>query len=337
MENAIRDIFEQKDIMRIAASRYEINPDELTYIGGFQNFVYEYQRSGELYILRITPGMHRTAEQVRAELDWIIYLTGNGISASGPILSEDGNWTEVIETPEMCFIAACFDKAHGNRIGYPECLNDNATYEELGRITGKMHVLAKRYDNPDATVRRHNWNLNYYLQNIDILPPSHHHVRETYYSITETIHKFPKDREAYGLIHGDMGFGNFHVSDQGKITLFDFDEAQYSWFVEDIAIQLYYLVYVYGGEEGRDHREEQALRFMDHFMKGYSRENTLEPYWLKQIPVFLKLRELIVYIGAYRNFDGDESFSSSDNQWFKDWISESRERLEHNEPIVNVW
>lgn len=171
MENAIRDIFEQKDIMRIAASRYEINPDELTYIGGFQNFVYEYQRSGELYILRITPGMHRTAEQVRAELDWIIYLTGNGISASGPILSEDGNWTEVIETPEMCFIAACFDKAHGNRIGYPECLNDNATYEELGRITGKMHVLAKRYDNPDASVRRHDWNLNYYLQNIDILPP----------------------------------------------------------------------------------------------------------------------------------------------------------------------
>ncbi|AIQ30598.1 MULTISPECIES: phosphotransferase enzyme family protein [Paenibacillus] len=337
MENAIKDIFEQKDIMRIAANRYGINPDELTYIGGFQNFVYEYQRSGGMYILRITPGIHRTAEQVRAELDWIMYLTRNGISASGPILSTNGNLTEAIETVEMCFTAVCFDKANGNRIGYPECLNDNATYEELGRITGKMHALAKRYDNQDATVRRHDWNLNYYLQNIDILPPSHHRVRETYYSIIDTLQELPKDREVYGLIHGDMGFGNFHVSDQGKITLFDFDEAQYSWFVEDIAIQLYYLVYVYGGEEGRDNREEQALRFMDHFMKGYSRENTLEQYWLEQIPVFLKLRELIVYIGAYRNFDGDETFSSSDNEWFKDWISESRERLEHNEPIVNVW
>ncbi|MNC51175.1 hypothetical protein D3C75_1004570 [compost metagenome] len=134
-----------------------------------------------------------------------------------------------------------------------------------------------------------------------------------------------------------MGFGNFLVSEQGGITLFDFDEAQYSWFVEDIAIQIYYLVYVYGGEEGRASREEQALRFMNYFMKGYSKENTLDTYWLKQIPVFLKLRELIVYIGAFRNFDGDETFSTSDSQWFKDWIRESRDRLENNVPIVDVW
>ncbi|MNI68930.1 hypothetical protein D3C73_1246530 [compost metagenome] len=72
-------------------------------------------------------------------------------------------------------------------------------------------------------------------------------------------------------------------------------------------------------------------------MKGYNEENTLDSYWLKQIPLFLQLRELIVYIGAYRNFDGDETFSASDNQWFKDWIKESRDRLERGIPIVDVW
>jgi hypothetical protein len=59
---------------------------------------------------------------------------------------------------------------------------------------------------------------------------------------------------------------------------------------------------------------------------------------LESIPLFLRLRELNVYIGAFRNFDGDESFSKSDNQWFKDWIAESRARLEtNNNPIVDVW
>jgi Ser/Thr protein kinase RdoA (MazF antagonist) len=264
-------------------------------------------------------------------------LTRIGISASKPILSVNGVWAEVIEISEMYFTAVSFEKARGRKIDYPECLNDNALYEKLGQITGKMHALSKRYETEDVKVRRNDWNLNYYLQNINILPPSHQRVKENYYSLMDTIKKLPKDGESYGLIHGDIGVGNFLVSEQGTITLFDFDEAQYSWFVEDIAIPLYYLVYVYGGEDGRESREEQTLRFMHFFMNGYRLENTLNDYWLKQIPLFLKLRELIVYIGAFRNFDGDETFSNSDNQWFKDWITESRTRLENNVPIVNVW
>ncbi|QSF43013.1 phosphotransferase enzyme family protein [Paenibacillus tianjinensis] len=337
MEDAIKNILNTHPVIDIAANRYGINREELSYLGGFQNFVYEYQQNDRSYILRVTPDKHRSANQVKAELDWIMYLARNGISASLPILSVNHAWAEVIETPEMSFIAVSFEKAQGHKIPYPECLKDNAIYEQLGQITGKMHALSKLYNKQDTGILRHDWNLNYYLQNIDILPASHDPVKKSYYSIIDTLKKLPMDKDAYGLIHGDMGFGNFHVSEQAGITLFDFDEAQYSWFVEDIAIQIYYLVYVYGGEEGKASREEQALRFMHYFMKGYIKENALDDYWLKQIPVFLKLRELIVYIGAFRNFDGDETFSTSDNQWFKDWIRESRDRLENNVPIVNVW
>ncbi|WNS44716.1 phosphotransferase [Paenibacillus sp. MMS20-IR301] len=337
MENIIRDLFNTHNILEIAAGRYGIHRDEISDIGGFQNFVYEYQQYGKSYILRITPGMHRTPELVSAELEWIKYLARNGISASEPIRSINQAWTEVIRTPEMPFTAVSFNKAPGSRINYPECLNDNATYEQLGQLTGRMHALSKQYKVQNPALQRHHWHHNYFLQNIDILPASHQRVRECYYSIVDTLRKLPKDIDSYGLIHSDMGFGNFMVNDQSVITLFDFDEAQYSWFVEDIAIQLYYLVYVYGGDTARADREEQALRFMQHFMSGYSKENILDKYWLEQIPHFLKLRELIVYIGAFRNFDGDETFSSSDNEWYKDWIRDSRGRLENNLPIVNVW
>ncbi|MCQ6557283.1 phosphotransferase enzyme family protein [Paenibacillus mendelii] len=336
MEKSIIEIFNDR-LVELAAAQYGVNMKELNYIGGFQNFVYEYQLQGKSYILRFTPSSHRTVNIVQAELDWILYLARNGMSVSIPICSLNGVMTEVIEASGMYFTVVSFEKAEGRKISYPECLEDVVLYEKLGRMTGKIHALSKLYQPEDASVRRQEWTDNYYLQNIDFLPDSQLRIKERYLQLVNEINNLSHKEDDYGLIHGDMGVGNFFINEQGDITLFDFDEAQYSWFVEDIAIQLYYLVYVYGDEDGRALREEQAQRFMKPFMEGYRSENTLDDDWLKQLPLFLQLRELIVYIGAHRNYDGDESFSHSDNQWFKDWIAESRNRLENGIPIVNIW
>ncbi|MEF3353781.1 phosphotransferase [Paenibacillus sp. GYB006] len=336
MENEIAAVFDHVNREEIV-SRYGIKTEDLHYIGGFQNFIYEYQVDNKEYIMRFTPSAHRTLSEVQAELEWILYLADHGISVSAPVPSIHGRRTETAELEEMYFTAAVFDKAKGKKIDYPDCLKDHELYERLGRLTGRMHALSKSYKPADAKIRRHEWTENYYLKNIDILPDSHTGVRERYLELVHSIQKLPISEDAYGLIHGDIINANYLVREQGEITLFDFDEAQYSWFVEDIAIQLYYLVYVYGGEEGKNLREYQASRFMEPFLKGYREENQLEEQWLKQMPLFLRLRELIVYIGAFRNFEGDETFSHSDNQWFKDWIRESKIRLETGEPIVNIW
>lgn len=48
-----------------------------------------------------------------------------------------------------------------------------------------------------------------------------------------------KDKDTYGLIHGDVSCGNYlNVGD--KANIIDFDEAEYSWFVSDIATSLFY-------------------------------------------------------------------------------------------------
>ena len=336
MEHSIQKHFHNHPILEHAITRFGIDKTDLAYVGGFQNFIYEYRQNGKPYILRFTPSSHRTVDLVEAELEWILYLADNGMSVSKPVYSRNSAMTEVIDSTGLYFTAVSFEKASGRKIGYPECLQDETLYEKLGQMTGKLHALSKLYRPKDESMRRHDWNRNYYLQNIDFLPPSQTLVRESYNKLLDKIWALPKTAASYGLIHGDINVGNFLVDDEGTITLFDFDEAQYSWFVEDIAIQLYYLVYVYGGEDGAEKREEQAYRFMKFFMKGYRKEKSLDDFWLKQIPLFLQLRELIVYIGAYRNFDGDETFSGK-NQWFRDWIAESKARLENGRPIVNIW
>lgn len=335
----ISHLEEQHLLLAAAADRYGISLEETHALGGSQNQIYAYEHEGNAYIVRFTPMNNRSEQQVLGELDWIRYLAYNGIAASAPVLSRGGRLSESIVLEDgRAYHCVVFGRAPGKQVSYPDCLKDNALYERLGELTGRLHALSGSYQPSDETVRRHDWSGNWFLNHIDLIPATQRLVRDSYHHLLDELRALPQDAEAYGLIHGDINVGNFTVDDQGTITLFDFDEAQYSWFVEDIAIQLYYLVYVYGGEDGRASREEQAGRFMEHFMRGYEREHRLDRQWLRLMPLFLRVRELIVYIGTFRRWDGvDESFSSSDNQWFKDWVAESRQRIEQGVPIVDIW
>lgn len=86
------------------------------------------------------------------------------------------------------------------------------------------------------------------------------------------------------------------------MTLFDFDECQYSWYVEDIAIQIFYMVYVVLNDSIPE-RNKQARKFLKCFLKGYERYRNIDDESLNNLSLFLRLREFIVYIGMYRSFD----------------------------------
>lgn len=116
--------------------------------------------------------------------------------------------------------------------------------------------------------------------------------------------------------------------DENRITLFDFDECQYSWYIEDIAIQIFYMVYVVLNDSIQE-RNMQARRFLKHFIKGYERYEKLSEASLQQLRLFLRLREYIVYIGMYRSFD----FANLDD-WTETYLTESRDRLEQGIAIV---
>ncbi|MBS4220521.1 phosphotransferase [Bacillus sp. FJAT-49711] len=333
VEQDIIDHF-NKEILSTGANRFGIPFTELSHLGNWQNFIYEYKKANQKYILRFTPSSHRSVNAVIGEMDWLLYLAQNDVSVSRPIQSKSGNYVEVINTANVVFIVSSFIKAEGSKIGYPECLNDTNLYYKLGQIMGKVHSLSKVYKPKDELTRRHDWHQNYYLKNVDnFIPSDQILVLEASRNVINKIqNNIPKDENSYGLIHGDIGVGNFLVNDEGKITLFDFDEAQYSWFIEDIAIPLYYFVYVYGGEDGKARRESQARLFMEHFLKGYKEQSYFDEKWLKQIPIFLLLREIIVYAGCYRSWD----FSTL-HQWNIDWLKESRIRIENSESVVNIW
>jgi Ser/Thr protein kinase RdoA (MazF antagonist) len=83
---------------------------------------------------------------------------------------------------------------------------------------------------------------------------------------------------------------------------FDFDECTYSWFINDIAIVLFYIS-MDAEELGYPSSAAFTTEFMVHFLRGYRRAHTLDNAWLKEISTFLKLRELELYAVVHRDFD----------------------------------
>jgi Ser/Thr protein kinase RdoA (MazF antagonist) len=122
----------------------------------------------------------------------------------------------------------------------------------------------------------------------------------------EALKKLPRDKDAYGLIHGDFNDGNFTVDyNNGNLTVFDFDDACYFWFAHELAS-------AWEGGVGRTMFRPLKERkvFMDHYfeqiMEGYSLENTLGDEWLARIPQFLKLVQIEEFLYFVQHIDGTD-------------------------------
>ncbi|MCV4231515.1 phosphotransferase [Virgibacillus sp. LDC1] len=180
--------------------------------------------------------------------------------------------------------------------------------------------MSKRYK-PKAN--RHTWECNeYLLQAGNYIPTEHLPILFALDELKPHLASLRITTDNFGLIHGDINVGNFMVDESGKITLFDFDECQYSWYVEDIAIQLYYLLYVFG-EDSKAERKVQYELFMKHFERGYTEDGRQMPEgWKDQLKLFLRLREIIVVVGMHRSWD-----LSQPDGWTRDFLRDSRMRI----------
>lgn len=298
----------------------------MKHTGGVQNLIYEYENNSSKYILRVSDALVRNINEIKSELDFILHLYEDDISVAIPIISQQGKYIESIEVEDKLYYVTSFIKATGNHINYPDYLNNFEIYYQLCKLTGKLHKSSKEYK--AEGVSRGSWKTNYYMNNYeDFLPQDDLGLKAAYRKLIAEINKFPKSNDDFGLIHGDINVGNFFVDDK-KLTLFDFDECQYSWYVEDIAIQLFYTVYV-NNDDSILERNQMAIDFMQHFLKGYKSENHFDTEMIKRIPEFLILREMIVHVGMYKKWD-----MTNLNGWAVDYLRDSADRIRKRIPIV---
>jgi len=133
--------------------------------------------------------------------------------------------------------------------------------------------------------------------------------------------------EAFGLVHCDLHFGNFFLETHKQIiTLLDFDDCAYGWFVMDIAVPLFDILVLYTARK----KEKYGQDFLRNFMTGYLAENPLSMFWLEQLPLFLKLVEINVYDLVAK------SYPDPADEWVMKFMPGRQKRLENDTPYTDL-
>jgi Ser/Thr protein kinase RdoA (MazF antagonist) len=323
MEKRIKERYNNLILQQVKQS-YGIRGDDIRMLDGFESFIYEFDRESKSFILRIGHSLRRSENLIRGEVDWINYLHQGGASVSKAILTESGNLVAAVEDGQGgSFLATVFEKAPGK----PPDKNQwgNTLYERYGCLIGRMHTLTKNYEPGDPAWIRPEWDDLVMLDVLAWIPESEPLVLEKYLDLKAHIDSLPKSRESYGLIHQDAHRGNLFVDEEGVITLFDFDDCTYSWFINDIAIVLFYITL------GKKDQTAFTKEFMTHFLDGYYQENQFEAAWLDEIPSFLKLREIDLYAVIHRSFDVD----NLEDPWVAMFMEGRKQRIENEIPLID--
>ncbi len=323
MEITVERVF-TNEILARAASLFHVTVEE-TPLGDFENYIFKAKDKGdEDYVLRLTHSSHRSKKEVEAELDFLRYVAENGAKVAGPLYSISQNLVEEIVAEDGTFFyASLFTYAKGEQVKGEESAYWGDTYfEAWGKAIGQLHRLTRDYPKTDY---RDTWEED---ENSIVNELEDEKVKEIATVLMDEIKTLPIEKETFGLMHGDIHPGNFHY-DGKELTIFDFDDATYNYFIHDLAMVLYYSVLFtpWTVEEKTTfaRKQLQVLR------KGYEYEHRLADSWYESLPLFLRLRDIGLYGTLQKKFKGKVM---PDN--FRKLSEELYERIIKNEAIVNI-
>ncbi|MFW9919767.1 MAG: phosphotransferase enzyme family protein [Candidatus Thorarchaeota archaeon] len=285
-----------------AADLYDFQVENLESLaGGYENRMFGFKTPTRKVVIRVTPPGHKSVREVKAEIDWISYLRQNGAPVVEPIESNRGKLVEASksdfgEIPVVCFRWAAGEIIRKEQFSAP-------LFQIWGRSVGKMHALTKDYK--PIIQDRIQWFDDEYLSRNSI-PTDQTRVLERFDALISHFKELPHDRDSYGLIHEDVHHANLFY-DGNDLTVLDFDDCQYGFFVFDIANALGFSIW----EKPDSMSNRQfADHYLEHFMKGYEEENHLDESWIEHLPYALKLFEFIHYNAFNLDYDlaGQGSF-----------------------------
>lgn len=231
---AARSILSAEALAKLVEAAYGLRITRCQLIKAMILDTYQVATSDGLTILRVYPHKRRSLSEIMAELNFLTYLHDHQVPVSIPIMQKNGERLLTISAPEGVRYAALFTYAHGRP------LNENPeSARAYGRVMAQIHAIADGMPHP---LTRPSLDLEMLLERpLRDLERVFDHRREDWVALRQIGDKIrPKiaalsmAAPAYGLCHGDVGAANVHVSDDGQLTLFDFDFCGPGWRAYDI-------------------------------------------------------------------------------------------------------
>jgi Ser/Thr protein kinase RdoA (MazF antagonist) len=299
---------------------FELDP-AMRLLSDWHALTFAVTRRGQPYICRVTPASHQPTAAILAELEWQHFVIERGkISAPRAVPSRRGQLAEHFEAKPTSFTAVLFEKLNGRPIGVGDW--NPVLFKEWGRLVGSLHGLSQDFA-PER--RRLLWSASDFLEARAYIPDSEPQILQEAVNVVGAVAKLTPSNASFGMIHGDIYQENFLLGRSG-LQLFDFDHCEYGYYVSDIAVSLYAALWRH---EQAASREDFARRFLEAFWTGYSGQYSLAQAELKRLPLFLRLREVLIYIVARKKRPLSQMSPQA-----RQLLDERGARIANQEPIV---
>jgi len=283
-------------------SDYEINAVN-AHVGG-RNVVYScYNADKGDKIIRISFLPDRNRDDFLSELEYVRYLYDRDGSVSNVVTSCNGRLLEEIVCGDNKYFVCVFEKAKGEQLAekgyqYREGVPLTEYFYNCGKTLGNLHALSKKYK---PVHRRYSffdkYNAKYINQSI---PDSFPLLKEKLQGLIQTLKRMDRSTESFGMVHFDYSDGNYMIDyETGNITVFDFDDACFCWYLYDLANVWTHGVGWIQFESDTGKRQQFMTEYFETVLAGYRSETEIDDCMLENLPLFIKATVMENIVDAF--------------------------------------
>ncbi len=255
-------------------------------------------------VLRVhRPGYHSLVA-IQSELTWMAALRDQTwVPTPRPIPAADGSAVvpasvggQVLHVDAVTFVAGCTAEEKPEAVGF----------DDLGRITAVMHDHVQAWT-PPAQFTRFQWNLETMLgpcarwgdwrKAPNLTDDECRLIGRAATTIHHRLTEFGCGPDRFGLVHADLRMANLMIDPDepaGPITVIDFDDSGWSWFLADLGAVVSFIEDSPGTE-----------RIVADWLHGYRQHRKLATAHAELIPTFVMLRRIMLsaWIGSHPDAD----------------------------------
>jgi len=240
--------------------RFGLDAEGLEPLDGFESEVLvAHGLDGEAIVKLMAPS-HRTPDEVRAEIDWLLALRAAGVSVARPLPTSDGSWLVTEGDPPL--IAVAYERSPGRHLP-PDAWTPDLFYAH-GVLVGQLQAHARCWSS--AGPRRAGWLDHQALDRAAEALPGDTTFLEGVAEVAKRVAAaVPQGAADVGLIHADLHAWNVLVDEAGTLTAIDFDDAVVGPYLYDLVMPLYYAVTT----RGECDPSEAAEAFLRPYLEGF--------------------------------------------------------------------
>lgn len=304
---------------------WEHDECSLSFWRGSANYVYFFTYRNEKYWLRFSRKDENSLDQIKAEIEFLLYLNNNNYPSVYPIKSKNDKYIEVIEIDSETYYAVVFNKANGINLDIDSMTESQ--FECWGKSLASLHNLSKSF-NPKEYVRNSWKDVLKFTSDILSDFPNEKNALEELDRVKKWLNSLPVTNDNYGLIHYDFELDNVFFNKQSnRFEVIDFDSSIYHWYAMDIACAL---------RDLHELESSKAKSGLEYFLKGYRTINHIGEEYITLLPKFERFGNLITFADLLR------SLQDSNIAQEPEWLKKVRPRLlkkcaEYREGFKEKW